>query len=155
MSIPVGTLGTSESLSIGGRVFTDLTNLIVLRAQSVGTAGHYNTFRKLNGTAGYQVTAGKTLTILAIKWNNLVASAGAGSTLLYGTNDVGLDSASAPTGATFQFGTSSGTAVVEIDSNATSIHEADCNFQVPAADYPAMYSLGTGQQIVTIYGYET
>lgn len=64
MSNPIGNLGTIPTLTIGGRVYTDLTNLKVLIAHMVGNPAA-SSFRLVGGHAGsgYQVTANKTLTV--------------------------------------------------------------------------------------------
>jgi hypothetical protein len=56
MAKPIGTLGTIETLTVGGRVFTDLTNLIVLTTGS-GTLARNSVFYKSDSgaPAAYQV----------------------------------------------------------------------------------------------------
>lgn len=79
------------SLTVGGRVFTDLTNLIIIHC---GTAGSntYSTGRRPNATSGYQVPASRTLRVAAMKIAYL-SSTGSGTNigLGYADNDAGLD----------------------------------------------------------------
>ena len=66
MAKPIGTLGTIPTITVGGRVFTDLDNLIVLTAYAqTGTAAGA-TFREPVASSGYQVPGGQTLRILAV-----------------------------------------------------------------------------------------
>jgi len=156
-SSPVGTLGTIPTLDIGGRIFTDLTNLIVLQAQNT-TTSHWGTFRKPNSTSGYQVTSGKTLHILGAQSSIIVdGGAGGNATVLYGDTDVGIDSASAPTNPIYPYGTVAVSISGSIPLNlAPGVYPQSLNFDVPATKYPALYvPAGTGQQVqITIYGYE-
>lgn len=159
MATPIGTLGTIPSLQIGGRVYTDLTSLIILGADA--TAGRWGTMRLCSGTAGYQVTTGKTLTISSVAANS---PAGGGSsvygTILYGNTDVGFQSASAPTSPVYMFGSStvfpilgafaaSGASVSNYKDTAINI-----NFAVPATKYPALENSGGAEIFMIAYGYE-
>lgn len=160
MSQPIGNLGTIPLITIGGAVFTDLTNLIVATAHIV-TAARYTTYRKVDASAGYQVTAAKTWRIDAFMLNNPVPGGTANSQLLYGDTDVGLDSASAPTTPKYS-GNDSGFITVKSSwgtsgSTMTSpIVPISCNplFKVPAAKYAAFKSDG-GVTGSTVFGYET
>jgi len=79
------------SLTIGGRVFTDLKNLIVLHT-GLATTNTYSTARLPNGTSGYQVPASKTLRILAVKCSIVkTVDSGTNIGLGYSDNDAGID----------------------------------------------------------------
>lgn len=110
MAKPIGTIGNVDSLTVGGVTFVDLTNLIVVGAawqNSTGTKS--STLRKPGGTAGYQVTSGKTLTLRAwhMAWHDVTAAANDSVIFLYSDNDIGFDSATAFTNPVYMFGTSS------------------------------------------------
>lgn len=96
MAKPIGTLGTIETLTVGNRVFTDLTNLITLGGKATGS--NRTTLRKMgpNSGAGYAVTALKTLSIYAL---NVFATGASAVSAAIGQsdNDVGLDQATALT----------------------------------------------------------
>ncbi len=98
MAVAIGNLGTIPILTVGGRVFTDLTNLIFLIG-SVNTAGRGCTGRKAGAASGYQVTAGKTLTIYAVKITCEDSAGAYGITLSQSDNDVGVNTATALTNA--------------------------------------------------------
>lgn len=101
MATPIGTLGTIPTITVGGRVFTDLTTIIILQAyMNSSAATRYSTFRRTS--SGYQVTTAKTLKLHAAKWSGIGTNSG-GFTMGYGDNDVGFSSASAPTNETFPF----------------------------------------------------
>lgn len=155
MAKAIGTLGTIPSLTVGGSVFTDLDNLIVLGGTNSTNA--FCTLRKPNGTAGYQVTAGKTLTQRALHFTDLdTAGNSATCSLLYGDTDVGQNAAAAPTTPVYNFGTSAISIVNAIiagglDKN----HEVSIFFQVPATKYPgATMGAASGIKAVLTYGYE-
>lgn len=95
---PIGTLGTVPTITIANRVMTDLSsNLLVLYAHNTSGAGRFATFRKYGATAGYQVTAGKTMTVIALRANQQSVSAAPGIKLMYSDNDVQFDSSTTPT----------------------------------------------------------
>lgn len=109
MAKPIGTLGTIETLTVAGRVFTDLTNLIILHSKTGGQV--YCGFRKSTGSAAYQVTTGKTLTVNALRYmaGTFNAAAYLNFYLVYGDNAVGWDSVTGPT-----------TPIYECDGSSTS-----------------------------------
>lgn len=160
MATPIGTLGAVPTLTVGGRVFTDLPNLIILYGKVV-TGGRFTTLRRGNDTAGYQVTAGKTFTIGAIWGTAEVASSQAAINLLYGNTDVGLDSASAPTTPIYLAGDATNVIAAGVallgaagTPNASFSSFPGLDFRVPATKYPAFKGSAVGTNLV-VYGYET
>lgn len=155
MAKPIGTLGTIPTLTVGGRVFTDLTNLLVLGAYN-GTGTKYATFRKNNTSAGYFVTSGKTLTISALNVQSQDTSTSTSSVGLgYSTQDVGFNSASEPSADTFQYGNSGFYVWAFIGNQIPVQSERSTIFTIPAASAPFMKSIGSGEVWATVYGYET
>lgn len=154
MARAIGTLGSIPTATVGGRVYTDLDNLIYL-VTGVSTGGRYATFRTHNGSAGYQVTTGKTLTISSVV-NLSDTSTAYYSLLCYGDNDVGLDSAAAPTTVVRLGGLAAGARahLTSVGSGNISIPALPLKFQVPATKYPAIYS-SNADSIMYAYGYET
>lgn len=146
-----GRANNNPSLTIGGRTFTDLTNLKILCANISGASQKFTTFRR-SATSGYQVTAGKTLTIYAWQaWN--LGSTALSLYLGYGDTDVGLTGGSIPTNGVYWNGdqSASATTLAAIgNTTAGAIY-----FTVPAAKYAflsnAVNSI-TGS--CCIYGYE-
>ena len=63
-----------ESLEVGGRTFTDLTNLKSLVAYVTGA--QFSSFRELDGVTPYVVPAGKSFVIEAMCWVNRAAALG-------------------------------------------------------------------------------
>lgn len=153
MAVAIGNLGTIPTLTVGNRVFTDLTNLITLSG-FVSGGGNYGTMRAPNGTAGYQVTAGKTYTIHSlIITGGGVTGTGAG-TILYGNTDVGTGAGSAPTTPIYYGGYGAG-GLLTASNFPPSITGTFCNpmFQIPATKYPAVINSSTAFYLS--YGYET
>lgn len=125
MAKPIGTLGTIPSITIGGRVFTDLDNLLILGANMSGNK--YWTFAEGNGTGDYQVPVGKTLQVLAVQTVCTTASNGV-SILLYGDNAVD-NSSTPPTNPVFQFNNKNSF------SAQPGVHSFITDFEVPAGKY--------------------
>ncbi len=147
----MATVATIESLTVGGRVFTDLNNLIVLYGRAGSGGGGPNaTFRLSSASSGYAVPASKVLTIMAYKIINLFSSTQV-TGLNYADNDVGFISAAAFTSPVYYAGASNfdlGT------PSSGSFLDGDLNFEVPASKY-----IGYSNNISTagisffIYGY--
>lgn len=146
----VNTPGTIPSLTIGGRVFTDLSNLKILIGSPQGAANSNSNFRRA-GLGVYVVPAGKTFRILAYKV--IIATAG---TMYFGfcDNDVGVASATAPTNATYPVNNSvqmlhSGIA------NTNTIVEFPCDMTATQNKY--LFCSGGGGTFngtVFLFGYE-
>ncbi len=145
MPTPIGTLGNVPSLTVGGRVFTDLTNLIVLTAAH--SAGNLSTLRLPGASSGYQVPAGKTLKIWAIR-QYTTSSYVAPTSLGYGDTDVGYNSGSTPTNPIYySVGANAYTA-----GATTGITETSLLFSVPTGKY--VFGSTSGQQGgTTVFGY--
>lgn len=153
MARAIGTLGTIDSITVGGRVFTDLTNIITLIG--VCTAGTGNSsLRLLNGTAGYPVTTAKTLKILAIAVQILGTGATDSFGLGYSDNDVGFGTATAPTNPVYV----GGAAINQYTpaGSLQSLYEFNYGggFSIPAAKFVLIQNAGSSQISVTAYGYE-
>jgi hypothetical protein len=143
-------------LQIAGRVFTDLTNLIVVYG-GVNTLLRFTGMRVPNGTAARQTTSGKTFTIYAVD----PVSGGGGNfiyyLLLYGDTDVGLDSSSAPTNAVYLAADSGNGIVASLATSASggSISKSGGNphFSIPSQKYPTIKASVANAGIYA-YGYE-
>jgi hypothetical protein len=133
MAIPIGTIGTIPTLTVGGRVLTDLTNLITLYAP-ITTSGHYTTARQAAASAGYTPSGSKAFKVAAMV---PVPNGGASSTnfgILYGNTDVGFDSASAPTSPIYPGGFSTAVQRWGQASSASSGSYVN-NFVIPSVDF--------------------
>lgn len=153
MPTPIGTLGSVDTVTVGGRSFTDVPNLIIL-SMYIGGSGNFTTGRKANGTAGYQVTAGKTYTIGAIRGYLMLASAGTTiqSGIGYADNDIGLDQNTTPTNPVYAYGASTAAVFAPYFSQLTL--ELPVLFGIPQNKYVfTLNSDGTKQQWYT-FGYE-
>lgn len=146
------------SISIGGRLFTDIPNLIVLKA-GVNGASVRASARSQFASAGYQVTAGKTLTIFAIQVNNLVADAGSLG-IGYTDNDLGLAGTTAVTNQKM-YGTGVSSATGSAGDNglcpiaAVGQNERATVIKIPATKYVCIEaSSGSAKATVVMYGYE-
>lgn len=140
------------NLTVGGVVFTDLQNLIVLVSR-VGF-GKYSVFADQNNVAvqGYQVPAGKTLYIRAAALEAVSAyTAGSASMLLgYCDNDIGYNNASSGTNqTTIRYG-----ATAVCLSTASQRRELPIFASVPAQKYATVNSnAAAGDGFIWLYGY--
>lgn len=144
-------------LAKGGVELTDLENLIVLYGQT-GNINKFTTLRKDFATAGYQVTAGKTLYLLAARLVLLSASGSQehGLMLGYGDTDVGLGAAAAPTTPVYPatgFYHFTGKAPTDTDG-----YEVPMCLKIPASKYAFMATDANvswgGYANLTVFGYE-
>lgn len=145
--------GTSPTLEIGGRVFTDLTNLKTLICTAETT--NNGTFREINGSAGYQVPVGKKFKVLGVKALVANATVQGAAGFSYADNDIGINSASALTNQVQLFGASSAgfaylTTSVGVFENA--FCESNAPF-VPAGKY-LIQNAPTSFVICYVYGVE-
>jgi len=160
MATPIGTLGNVDSLTVGGQIFTGNTsnaNLITLTGGHSSSTANF-TFRSGNGTAGHQVAAGKTLTIYAVAG---FVTAGLGYSILYSSNDVGMGTNTAFTGAVYMAGYGSGNPgnlvanIPSPTSSGTFYLQFPISFQATTGNYLSM-QLVSGSGVATWYafGYE-
>ncbi len=160
MSKPIGTLGTIDTLEVGGRVFTDLANLIQLNA-AFGVGGPFSGFFLGNGTP-YQVSAGKTFTGWAAQMTTQLAGSPSQDYPIsfgYSVNLIGAQNASAPASPLyfpFGNGTPLGYAVFSVANGGNVQFQTNLNFIVPAGSYPFCGAVQGGEYIsmVNLYGYE-
>lgn len=148
MARPIGTLGTIDTFAAGGRIFTDLSNLVILIGALGGGATQYSTLRKCNTSAGYQAPAA-TFRCKALAVNvNATGSIG----LMYGDNDVGLSTASVPTTPIYEIGASgTGSQPYMAAANTERFHMT--NFVIPSGKFPAVKT-DSGTHFPHVYGYD-
>lgn len=146
---------TAPTLTVGGRTYTDLTNLIEL---SCYAAGNNNcTFRAPNGSAGYAVTTGKTLKIQSFRCFVITSASNTGTGwLLYADNDVGVNTATAFTNGVRYGGSAASGYLASFGSLVSSGYfEGPISYSIPAGKYPGIQGNDTGVVYnCKIYGYE-
>ena len=126
--------GIVPTITIGGRVFTDLENLIVLNAEVSGNT--QSTFVDKTDTA-YQVATGFNLRILAIRATSYSASLSAAILMCYADNSA-QNSSSLTNPVLFnQLGY----------VGALSSLEMSCDFIVPPEKYPFSFGLNSNHII--------
>jgi hypothetical protein len=157
MATPIGTLGTIPTLTVGGRVYTDLTTLkiVVGMTKSGGVNG---TFRVPKATSGYQVTTGKTLTVSSARMLMFVGSGPYNSTILQSDNDVGSATSTAFTNPSYYNGDSSNTTLFSAGTGITGItgltEVGGIDFAVASQKYLSVLGTTGGQAMHWAYGYE-
>lgn len=146
---------TVPTLTACGRVFTDLTNLIILYG-SVVTAGHWTTLRKAGATSGYTPSGSKAFKTVCVTGACDTNSANCGMRLVYGDTDVGLDGASAPTNPKYIAGDSTFEVSFAPIGSTTSPQLTPINsyidFVLPNTKFLAVGQTAAQRSIV--YGYE-
>lgn len=155
MATPIGTLGTIPTLTVGGRVFTDLTTLIILGGYALSN-NSFASLRKPNGSAAYSITTAKTYTIYAAKLIGYTLGGTGYINVLYGDTDAGMDAASAPTNAVYCNGDAA-TRYAGVGASSTGtgyfLDGSHTPFAVPAGKYVASKFLNGGGTAF-VYGYE-
>lgn len=155
MARPIGTLGVIDTITIGGRLFTDITTLITLTGS--GTTG-YTTLRLPSGTAGYPVTAAKTFKVHATRcYGESAVGSASNISLGYGDNDVGYVGAAPTTPIYLGGGTVGQFSIIFSAVSATqgALELAFTNpFAAPAAKY-LFVNISGNQGNAMIFGYET
>ena len=141
------------SLTIAGRVCTDLQNLIVLVGSGSSPSNYNSTLRKTGSSSGYQVTAGKTLQIFA--YDCIWDAPGVGVALLiaYSDTDLGIRGAVVPTNPVYPAGTSTSSAGLCVALYQST--QRPYRFDIPSGKYPYIVAAGTNCSLsVIFYGYE-
>lgn len=141
------------TITVGGRVFTDTKNLIILYGLSNGTNGN-STLRRANATSGYTPTGGKVFKAYAIKIYNLSSSASYGVSLSQSDNDLGIQSPSAMTNPVTMAGSTS----MQPVTTATGLGqtaEGSLDFQIATGKFLTVTSSSsTNSGNIIVYGYE-
>ena len=145
--------GNIPSLIVGGRVFIDLDNLIIL----YGYAGANTacTPRKWNGSSGYTPSGSLKFVCLAVKCTSFSVTA-ARSQFGSGNTDVGMDSASLPTSPVYVAGSS---AVQELASGVSGStgagpYETAVYFEIPNGKFAFCNGTAGIDRSYLLYGYE-
>ena len=138
--------GGRETLTVGGRVFYDLENLIIISAYASGTS-RYSTMANKNSSSGYQVPTGKKLVIYALKhYNSVVLS---WFDFGYADNDVGFYTSTVPTNVVSFL--NRGNFAIEQYSDEGSAGEVSCHFEIPVDKYPCQK--GNNSNTINLYAY--
>lgn len=154
-----GNIVRQAMMKVANVELNDLQNLIVLVGVTTA-ASKVTTLRRQFATAGYQVTAGKTLYLLAAKLYNANTGGAQNHQMFigYGDTDVGLDSAADPTTPLYPASTNFAPLSGLIPANPSGHLEAALGFQIPAAKYVFMKTDGfatwTAKASLMLYGYE-
>lgn len=142
------------TMEIGGRIFTDLGTRLKVLVGMHAYNGKNLTLRAMNGTAGYQVTSGKTLRITALRVSVHTAETETYDRLCYADNDVGISTSTAFTNQVYNGGAAPAANLASMKT--AGIIEIPVNFTVPSQKYPCMEltSSTNGISYVMAYGYE-
>lgn len=154
---PIGTLGTIDTLTVGGRTFTDLANLIVLYG-ACGSNGGSGLF-KPNAASAYQVTAGKTLQLWAMRVHQNEANTNGGDHSLnfaYCDNAIAINASTSPTNPVYMYGASTdGLGYGQQVTNPNFLYEVGFRFDIIATKYGYVTSgVASPNFLITVFGYE-
>lgn len=132
--------GARPFVEVGGRVFTDLTNIKPLYCYIGTTASsHWSTFREAETSAGYSVPASKRFSAYAV--SAVIKSGNATATSFnigYADNDVGQISTATPTVAVYLMGDSTFPLIAghPFPASDSADIQRPLRFNIPAAKYP-------------------
>jgi|SRR5579885_663857 len=126
-----------NGITVGGFALTRDANLKFLVTTLTG-ANQGSTWRDSASTAGagYQVPAGKTFRVFAMRWTNTGVVAGSAWRLLYSDNDVGIASATAYVNPVYPGGSS--TLGLMFRADTAGDFEKPFLFDVPAGKFPGL-----------------
>lgn len=145
-------------LTVGNRIFTDLTNLKIVSSFAIGAAGADNNSPRLyNGTSGYTPSGSKAFRILAAKFRNYDVSATYTAFYLgYCDNDLGINSAVTATNIVYLNGDQDSSTIMSGNIPITTDIELNLNFLIPNTKYICIRGGGvTGNRTrILLYGYE-
>ena len=144
MAGPTGTLGTIETLTIAGRVFTSVSTIKHLY---VFGSNNYTSFRAASASTGYVVTTGKTLQIRAVIVSVDVTSAA--FTIGYG--DTNVQGGAAPTTPVYLYTPSFAHRTGSIGSNE---YQFLMSLDVPASKIPFFQGNNANTYYASAFGVE-
>ncbi len=154
----IGTIGNIDTLTVGGRTYTDLVNLISVCGQVATDSPAAMTPRKsTSGSSGYAVTSGKTFKVSSLKLSKANTSSNDNFSFGYCDNDCGINSGT-PSNPIY-FGTNSSTSAL-VYRNLTSTNDRIIeisigNFNVPAGKYLFCKTESSSASFfVQFFGYE-
>lgn len=141
------------TVTVGGRVFTDTTNLIMLVCANQNTNGC--TFRKPGSSTGYLVPVGKTFKAQALQLNVTVGASNSLMSVGYADNDVGVNTSTAPTNPVYAAGNSLASGFFNLNLTGAPLQVVLPDFLIPAQKYIyQVASGGTATYATVLFGYE-
>lgn len=141
--------GARETITVGNKIFTNLSSLIVLHCYVA--ASNYGTFRKGRASSGYTPSGSTSFYLHALKFQGF-AAANFGAYLVQSDNDCGINTATAPTNAV----NINGMAIPYCHTGAgpfTEVAFDKTNFYIANAKYLSLYG-NASAMLAIVYGYE-
>jgi len=159
MAKPIGTLGNVPTTTVGGVSvpFNIPANATMFSLYAgINNGVDFSAMIKANGTSAYQVTAGKTLYIYALKAIYSASNSSASQnaiTIGYSSSSLaGFGQASAPSSPTYMFNQAPGDyGLIPIVTSPDYTFESPLDFTVPANDYPFMGSSGNQVNMTVMF----
>jgi hypothetical protein len=143
----VGSLGTIDTLTVGGRVMTDMTNLKILSC--IVNVGTFSSYRRVNQNSGgaYTPSGATAFHVKGVRSSNTGSISNFGN--VYGDNDVGFFGGG-PTNPIYE---ASGNSTNSVGMAALAgISEHPSNFILPNGKYLSGYFNYNGG--AWVFGYE-
>lgn len=157
----IGTIGNVQTMTVGGSLFVDTTNIIILFGGTDGATNVNSGSRKFGAQGGvtYQVTTGKTLIINAYRGIQLGSAGNDSSMAQVDNSTLGFNVSTALTNPIF-FGSESSTykSLFYVTSTIGSTFEhGSVAGKVAALKYLAFQQSATANSSLShfAYGYET
>ncbi len=150
----VGRGNVAPTITVGGRVFTDLANLKILACSATGATLIRCTMALTTApTAGYAVTTAKTLRIRAVKFRDDTPASPSTAIFYVSDNDVGqVGVATALTNGAVRSQTFP---LLDLTAQLDQGNEFSTNFTIAAAKYLSVQLSAVAKTVyVLAYGYE-
>lgn len=146
---------TQETITVGGKTFTNIANLKILYF-ALGGANGWSTARLQDGTAGYTPSGANKFRVLGIKLRISVAPTAAGTlTIQQADNDSGMATTTASINPVYLGGDPDSAYLLYGSSwTAGSRHEFNLDFVIQNTKYLTFTGDGTSVIHGEVYGYE-
>lgn len=140
------------TLTVGGRVFTDVKNLIVLTGTIYGASNGSSGFRRFSGSSGYLPSGSKSFRIMAIR--TMVVTTGNPLPIFYCDNDLGMGTNTSPTNPVYPSGDAQNV-IINPTAAGTGWYEIPFDFLTPNGKYIGVTNGGTASSVrIQLFGYE-
>lgn len=154
----IGTLGTIDTLTVGGRVFSNLSSLIQLYGCVLSATNRYTSFRKPNTTSGY-APSGVTFRVCAITAQSYITNTQNAASIYYADNDSGIASTTAPVNPVYVGGSAGNSGLIsELLAATTTVGDETIyilDFVIPSGKFLGVDNNAQANQVVyKVYGYE-
>lgn len=150
----IGTLGTIDTITVGGRVFTNLSGLIQLYGFTIDATNRYTSVRKPSSSSGY-APSGVIFQVSAVRIVNFNTNTQNGLAIFYSNNDLGVSSTTVPSSPVYIGGDSTLSEIVATTTTQGSETIFLTDFRVPSGKFLGFDNNAQNNDMhFQVYGYE-